>query len=670
MLDRLALSAPERGLECWVAGDGLLAGAIAEALGGRGGLRPIGVRELSRLPSSAGGIVVAADSWATAGYPEVRRACHAAGLPWMAVRAELGTVVIGPVEVPGTPGCTDCLDLRRWRARWRRPDREAARSRFGAAMAARPSPLLTELAASTVGALVAGEVAGWPPDPANTDRGCSVVFVDLGRLTVKRHSFLPDPLCPRCGALPDDDAELARITLAPRPKPSSDTYRVRPVLTELDQLLYTYVDEEAGLIRRMNHDTLGGLVLAGAMMPLRSHDADEPGIGRTRSHRTSELTALLEALERYGGVEPGGKRTVVRATYASIADRALDPRTLGVHSAESYALPGFPFRPFEEDQECRWCWGFSFGRGEPILVPEACAYFRAHRREPAERPFVYEISNGCALGSCLEEAILHGLLEVAERDAFLLTWYARMPAPRLDLASARDRTVPMQAAAIAAETGYEVLAFETTVEHGIPCVWTMAVHPGDPGAAPKMVCAAGAHPSLEHAVLNGLSELGPILVDLIRRFPNDADRARLMVADPTLVATMPDHSTLYGAAEAFDRLQFLTGSGRVRRLDEPPHSQQEAFRNEDLSDDLREALKRFLDNGMDVIVVDQTTPEHRVGGFSCVKVLVPGSMPMTFGYHHRRTLGLPRLGSVPTLLGHRREPLAYKELNQHPHPFP
>ena len=91
---------------------------------------------------------------------------------------------------------------------------------------------------------------------------------------------------------------------------------------------------------------------------------------------------------------------------------------------------------------------------------------------------------------------------------------------------------------------------------------------------------------------------------------------------------------------------------------------------QDLSDDLREALKRFLDNGMDVIVVDQTTPEHRVGGFSCVKVLVPGSMPMTFGYHHRRTVGLPRLGSVPTLLGHRREPLAHKELNQHPHPFP
>jgi ribosomal protein S12 methylthiotransferase accessory factor len=538
-------------------------------------------------------------------------------------------------------------------------------------MAARPSALLTGLAACIVGALVASEVAGWLPDAQGTDAGCSVTCVDLGRLTVTRHRFLPDPLCPLCGVVPDDDAELARITLASRPKPSRETYRVRDVLPELDQLRRTYVDEETGLIRTINHDTLGGLVLAGAMMPLRSHDADEPGIGRARSYRTSELTAILEALERYGGVEPGGKRTVVRARYAAIADRALDPRTLGLHPAESYDLPGFPFRPFDEDQECRWCWGYSFGRGEPVLVPEACAYFRAHRREPVEMPFVYEISNGCALGSCLEEAILHGLLEVAERDAFLLTWYARMPAPRLDLGSAVDRTVPLQAAAIAAETGYEVLAFDTTVEHGIPCVWTMAVHPGDPGPdAPKMVCAAGAHPSLEHAVLNGLSELGPILVDLMRRFPNDADRARRMVADPALVATMPDHSTLYGAVEAFDRLGFLTGSGRVRRLDEPPLSRREAFGNEDLSDDLREAVKRFLDSWMDVVVVDQTAPEHRAGGFSCVKVLVPGSVPMTFGYHHRRTVGLPRLGTVPKLLGHRPEPLPYEDLNPHPHPFP
>ncbi|MFD3453296.1 YcaO-like family protein [Streptomyces sp. NPDC058691] len=31
-------------------------------------------------------------------------------------------------------------------------------------------------------------------------------------------------------------------------------------------------------------------------------------------------------------------------------------------------------------------------------------------------------SNGGAIGSCMEEAVLFGLLELIERDAFLLGW--------------------------------------------------------------------------------------------------------------------------------------------------------------------------------------------------------------------------------------------------------
>jgi ribosomal protein S12 methylthiotransferase accessory factor len=133
---------------------------------------------------------------------------------------------------------------------------------------------------------------------------------------------------------------------------------------------------------------------------------------------------------------------VVRASYKSIADDALDPRTCGVHPDESYELPGFPFAPFDEDREVSWVWGYSFGRGKPILVPERCAYYRILQEGRQERPFFYETSNGCALGSCAEEAILFGILEVAERDAFLLTWYGQMAVPRIDLDSAADRVIP------------------------------------------------------------------------------------------------------------------------------------------------------------------------------------------------------------------------------------
>src|SRR5256885_10326813 len=40
-----------------------------------------------------------------------------------------------------------------------------------------------------------------------------------------------------------------------------------------------------------------------------------------------------------------------------------------------------------------------------------------------------------------------------------------------------------------------------------------------------------------------------------------------------------------------------------------------------------------------------------------VKAIVPGTLPITFGHGNRRVHGLPRLGTVPVLLGHRPDPL-------------
>ena len=249
-----------------------------------------------------------------------------------------------------------------------------------------------------------------------------------------------------------------------------------------------------------------------------------------------------------------------------------------------------------------------------------------------------------------------------------MTWYARMAVPRIDLGSARRRIVPLIAEAIRAETGYEVMAFDTSLEQGVPCVWAMAVEPSGDTGRPKVVCAAGAHLDPESAVENALSELGSILPDLVRRYPGQRDQARLMVNDPSLVKEMAHHSLLYGAHEAFPRLDHLVNSPRSVRFADM--RQPEAFRNAHLGDDVRELTRRYLDEGLDVIVVDQTTPEHRAFDLSCVKVIIPGTLPMTFGHDLRRVDGIPRLYEVPHRLGYCDRRLGPSDLNPHPHPFP
>jgi ribosomal protein S12 methylthiotransferase accessory factor len=270
----------------------------------------------------------------------------------------------------------------------------------------------------------------------------------------------------------------------------------------------------------------------------------------------------------------------------------------------------------------------------------------------------------------MEEAILHGVLEVAERDAVLMTWYGRMPVPRIDVDSALDRTIPLQAAAITAETGYRVQVHDATLEHGIPAVWAMAISPDLADQdRPAVTCAGGAHLDPERAVLNALSELGTLVADRITCFPREVHQAAKMVHDPTLVKSIFDHPAVYGVRAAFDRLDFLTAGTDMRTLADMRARNRGAFGNTDLRDDLRQVIDRYVGTGMDVIVVDQTTPEHRAGGFVCVKAIIPGTVPITFGQHNRRIDGLPRLLRIPHRLGYFSRPLRYDELNPHPHPF-
>lgn len=80
-------------------------------------------------------------------------------------------------------------------------------------------------------------------------------------------------------------------------------------------------------------------------------------------------------------------------------------------------------------------------------------------------------------------------------------------------------------------------------------------------------------------------------------------------------------------------------------------------------------VDRFRGEGMEVIVVDQTAPEHRAAGLHCCRVLIPGTLPLTYGHWRRRLRNLPRLRTLPYRLGHTQAPLAASSVNQLPHPF-
>ncbi len=165
-----------------------------------------------------------------------------------------------------------------------------------------------------------------------------------------------------------------------------------------------------------------------------------------------------------------------------------------------------------------------------------------------------------------------------------------------------------------------------------------------------------------------IHELSGMMMTLDEKFEANRQEIEQMLHDPFRVRHMEDHSMLYSLPQAEERLRFLLDENRpLRTFDEEFKPKAGSA---DLTDDLKDILQVFHDLNLDVIVVDQTAPELRRNGLYCVKVLIPGMLPMTFGHHLTRLTGLERVFTVPVKLGYAKQPLKPEQLNPHPHPFP
>jgi ribosomal protein S12 methylthiotransferase accessory factor len=352
---------------------------------------------------------------------------------------------------------------------------------------------------------------------------------------------------------------------------------------------------------------------------------------------------------------------VIHDSFNNLADQALDPVKVGLYTKEQYAQPDFPFEPFDPDNPIDWVWGYSFLQERPILVPEILAYYSSG----FGGGFVQEGSNGCALGGSLEEAIFYGILEVVERDSFLMTWYAKLPVPRLDPYSANDQELQLMVERLRAVAGYDVHLYNMTMENGIPSIWALAKS-GNLGKM-NLICAAGAHLDPVRAAKSAIHELAGMMLVLQEKFEAGREEFVKMFHDPFLVQQMESHVMLYSLPQAEERLLFLLDRQRpLRTFDE---EFKRKVSHADLTDDLKDIIQVFRQLNLDVIVVDQSSPETLRNGLHCVKVLIPGMLPMTFGHHLTRLTGLERVLRVPAELGYAKQPLTVEQLNPHPHPF-
>jgi ribosomal protein S12 methylthiotransferase accessory factor len=374
--------------------------------------------------------------------------------------------------------------------------------------------------------------------------------------------------------------------------------------------------------------------------------------GALHYDRSAAMAAAVgEAVERYCAAAVPDD--LVLASARDLGASAVAPDRFALFHATQYEHPRFPFQPFLQDTTVRWTPAAEVSTSARAYLPAQLVYLEADSTEPPGGTRIgYATSSGIACAPSAEGAVLGALLELVERDAVMIAWYAQWSPPRLDWHS--DPALAAVERRYFASTGLRYSCLDLTDVHGIPTV--LAVVQGrDVGLA--LGAASAWHP--RDAWLKAMREA----------FATYAWAGRLQRTLPPiprdqlpLVRTFADHIRFYADPSNRSLASFLWQTAESRDIRELPCRAGSPSSQ-------TEAIARKLDEiGAQAYAVDLTTADVCRAGVHVWKLVSPELQPLDVGYG-RGFLGGRRLYAMAARLTG-RSVSSPCDLNRWPHPFP
>lgn len=416
----------------------------------------------------------------------------------------------------------------------------------------------------------------------------------------------------------------------------------------LDSLVSPYV----GVVRGVQEVLAGpaDVRLATAWCETAHPHAVSGGGSGVTSDR-ARAAAIGEAVERYSASCIDLDALVV-ATARELGPAAVAPRRFALFSARQYASPGFPYVPFDDDTRLTWIEGVRLPDGEPAWLPAQLVHLGAAGDEPR---ICRTTSSGLACHTDRAEAALSALLEVIERDAFMLTWKARLTWPLLDWGAHAELT-DFEARFIG-PTGLRARAVDLSRVWDVPCA--AAVVRSDARETAPLGVGAAAGATIERAVSKALDEAVRVRTwaEALRRHADPAP-------DPCDIRDFDDHIRFYADRRNAARVTFLDESRRRRDVACVP-----PLRGASADEQVTTACLLLARRSASAYLVDVTSPDVRDAGVSVVRVVAPELCALDVE-HGAPLLGGRRLYDEPRRLGLRAHTLVEEDLNPDPHPFP
>jgi ribosomal protein S12 methylthiotransferase accessory factor len=455
-----------------------------------------------------------------------------------------------------------------------------------------------------------------------------------GKIESKEHPLLPVPYCSVC-----HEFQMEEINVK--------TYQNN---------LFKAVDEKQGIVHMISeipgHENDSSIHVVGSKSSNLSlyHPSLKiiTNAGAGAGLEEASHSAIGESLERYAA-NIYNDEDLVHSSWTDLRDSAIHPSQFALFSAEQYREPDFPYVPFEEESQIRWVRGNEIGgAGKQKMIP-ACAVYLPYRYKKDEIKVMPSISTGLAAGKSIRAAILTGLYEVLERDAFTVSWINRIP-PR----EVKDElTEEMKRRYFKQNLDFSI--YDLTLDIEVPVSFVVMKNRNYSEEIVNVggACRRNSLQSIDKAMLEAAQ--GSTYVSELMELYKDWN-----VDDKfTDVNSFQKHALFYSKfPHMIKKADYLLDGAKEFRSPLQNESGTE------MDDDLDWVVERVRSAGYTPYFVDLTTPDLRKIGVYVVRVVVPGLQHL-HGHHRYSFLGGKRLQKIPEKMN-----MNVESLNVYPHPYP
>lgn len=181
--------------------------------------------------------------------------------------------------------------------------------------------------------------------------------------------------------------------------------------------------------------------------------------GKGINEQQAYFSAAFEIFERISA-RYFGEKQIISAKYQDVRDRAINLKLM----TDNIKNKNTDFDVFSEDMDVDWVIATSLSEETPILIPASMTfltstYFKGN--------FMPASSTGLAAGGTLKDAILQGIYEILEHDAWMIGQANTIKLPLVDIATSKNEDLKRKIDKIE-QLGYKVVVRDYTNDIGIP----------------------------------------------------------------------------------------------------------------------------------------------------------------------------------------------------------